>query len=200
MGPALGGRRRQLGVGTLPGGGRLAAGPPYHGRVAPSLWLDEDEDRAWRSWIQATLRVQAAVARDLAREHGLSDAEYAVLVTLSEAPGREVRMRDLAARLGWSRSRLSHLLTRMEGRGSIERRGCPSDARGAFAHLTDAGQAEIEAAAPGHVASVRRHFLAHLDRDQLRALAELCGALAGSDDDLDAACAEGCTDEAVEPA
>ena len=156
-------------------------------------WLDDEEQAAWRGWIAVSHRVTAAINRDLARDHGISDAEYAVLVQLSEAPDHTVRMGALAESLTWSRSRLSHLLGRMEARGLVVRRGCPSDARGAFAVLTPSGMEEIAGAAPSHVRSVRRHFLDLLDREQLRQLASITDALGGPA--VDGALTGTCPDE-----
>jgi DNA-binding MarR family transcriptional regulator len=120
-----------------------------------------------------TERLRAQVARDLLVEAGLSDADYMVLVHLSEAADHRVRMNDLATRLNWSKSRLSHQLARMQARGLVERAECPSDARGAFAVLGPAGLAEIRRAAPMHVESVRRHLIDVLDAEQLAHLATI---------------------------
>ena len=136
-------------------------------------WLDPLESRAWRAWIQTGDVVRAQLARDLQQLCGLSDADYAVLVHVSERPDHRIRMSDLAAGLRWSKSRLSHQVGRMEVRGLLRREECPSDARGSFAVLTPCGLREIEAAAPHHVASVRRHFIDRLDRGQLAALAAI---------------------------
>jgi DNA-binding MarR family transcriptional regulator len=133
-------------------------------------WLDEDEDRAWRGWLAMSSLLRTVIARDLQSECGLSDSEFAVLVHLSEAPGRRMRMTELATALGWSKSRLSHQSARMQGRGLVSRQGCPDDARSSYAVLTDRGRAEIEHAAPRHVESVRRHLIDLLDDVQLRAL------------------------------
>jgi DNA-binding MarR family transcriptional regulator len=140
---------------------------------AEPRWLDEAEDRAWRGFLRMRTLLYAQIVRDLARESGLSGPDYDVLSELSEAPQRRWRLGDLAAHMAWSRSRLSHHLTRMEQRGLVTREECDSDGRGAFVVLTDAGFRAIEAAAPGHVASVRRHFVDRLSRDQLEALAEI---------------------------
>jgi len=133
-------------------------------------WLTDDEQRTWRSYLAMTELVRATIARDLMSASGMSEPEFTVLVHLSERSGREVRMSDLADGLGWSKSRLSHQVARMEARGLVERSGCPSDARGSFARLTAAGLAEIERAAPHHVHSVRRVLIDALDPDQLAAL------------------------------
>ncbi|MBV8527238.1 MAG: MarR family transcriptional regulator [Candidatus Dormibacteraeota bacterium] len=119
------------------------------------------------SWL-----VAAAIERDL-RRAGLSHPDYYVLVQLSESSERRMRMSDLASGIQWSKSRLSHHLDRMELRGLVSREDCPSDARGAYACLTPAGLRAIEDAAPGHVASVRRHFIDALTPDQLETLAEI---------------------------
>jgi DNA-binding MarR family transcriptional regulator len=147
--------------------------------VAEPDWLDDEEQRAWRSWITMSEWLRAQVARDLQRDAGLSDADYVVLVQLSEAPEHRVRMTDLAARLRWSKSRLSHQVARMEARRLLERQNCPNDARGAFAVLTPSGLAEIRRAAPDHLASVRRHFIDLLDRDQLRQLTSIAETVLG---------------------
>jgi DNA-binding MarR family transcriptional regulator len=136
-------------------------------------WLDDAEARAWRGYLRMRTLLHAQIARDLAREAGLSGPDYDVLTNVSEAEGRRSRLGDLAARMAWSRSRLSHHITRMERRGLVTREGCAADGRGAFVVLTDAGWRAVQAAAPGHVASVRRHFIDLLSRQQLDALAEI---------------------------
>jgi DNA-binding MarR family transcriptional regulator len=136
-------------------------------------WLDEEEDRAWRSWLLMNARLRAQIARDLLTDSSMSWADYEVLVHISEAPDRRMRMSELALRLDWSKSRLSHQIARMEARGLLERQECPSDLRGAFAALTADGLAEISRAAPAHVASVRRHLIDVLDKDDLATMTEL---------------------------
>ena len=148
-----------------PGSRAVGAGEPR--------WLDEGEARAWRGYMRMRTLLHAQIVRDLAHDAGLSGPDYDVLSNLSEAPGRRSRLGDLAARMAWSRSRLSHHITRMERRGLVTREDCPDDGRGAVVVLTDAGFRTIEAAAPGHVESVRRHFIDRLTREQLEALAEI---------------------------
>ncbi|MCU4185453.1 MarR family winged helix-turn-helix transcriptional regulator [Acidiferrimicrobium sp. IK] len=145
--------------------------------MSDTRWLDDEEALAWRNWLVLSARVRAAVGRDLARDHAMSEPEYAVLVNLSEAPEHRLRMSELAARLDWSRSRLSHLLGRMETRGLVTRVDCPEDGRSSFAALTDLGLEEIRLAAPSHVASVRRHFVDLLPRDELVRLGSLATAM-----------------------
>jgi DNA-binding MarR family transcriptional regulator len=142
-------------------------------------WLDEAEDRAWRGYLRMRTLVHAQILRDLAGEAGLSGPDYDVLSHVSESPGRRSRLGELAERMAWSRSRLSHHLTRMERRGLVTREDCASDGRGAFVVLTDAGLRVIQTAAPGHVASVRRHFIDLLSRDQLDALTRITDSVVG---------------------
>lgn len=139
--------------------------------------MDEDETRAWRGFLRLHQMLRAELEREMTRDAGLSLADYEVLVALSEAEGRRLRMWALASILQWSRSRLSHQVSRMQNRGLLRREDCLTDARGAFATLTSAGLAAIEAAAPGHVEGVRRHLLDRLSPDQVRAMAEISEAV-----------------------
>jgi DNA-binding MarR family transcriptional regulator len=142
-------------------------------------WLDQAEDRAWRGYLRMRTLLHARILRDLAREAGLSGPDYDALSHVSESPGRRARLGELAERMAWSRSRLSHHLTRMERRGLVTRQDCPADGRGAFVVLTDAGLRVIQTAAPGHVASVRRHFIDLLSSDQLDALTSITDTVVG---------------------
>ena len=140
-------------------------------------WLDEEEARAWRGFLRMHQVLRAVLEGELTRDAGLSLADYEVLVRLSEADGRRLRMSGLADVLHWSRSRLSHQVARMQERGLLRREECPTDARGAFATLTDAGLAAIQGAAPGHLDGVRRHLIDRLTTEQVRALAEISEAV-----------------------
>jgi DNA-binding MarR family transcriptional regulator len=121
------------------------------------------------------LRVHAAVLRELDGEleaaHGLPLSSYDVLIRLEDAPGGRMRMRDIADAVLLSRSGLSRLVDRLERDGLIERAACPSDARGAFAVLTDHGRAKLLEARPTHLDGVRRRFLRHFSPEELRDLA-----------------------------
>ena len=136
-------------------------------------WLDDDEQRAWRAYRRMRLLLDAQVARDLHADSGLSAPDYDVLSDLSESEGHQLRVTDLAARLQWSKSRLSHHLSRMEKRGLVGREECASDGRGAFIVLTPEGRAAIEAAAPSHVDAVRRFFFDVVTSDDVEALASI---------------------------
>ena len=135
-------------------------------------WLDDDEARTWRGLHRMRGALDAALDQQLA-EHGLSGADYAVLVSLSESDGDLLRARDLARAVAWDRSRLSHQLRRMEARGLVRRSECAEDARGTMVALTPQGRRAVEAAAPGHVATVRRVFVDLLDRTELTVLGDV---------------------------
>ena len=127
-----------------------------------AMWLSDEDQATWRAYLEMQLRISAAIERNLA-ESGLSAADYALMVPLSEAANGELRARDLALWIGWDRSRLSHQIRRMEERGLITRRSCPTDARGTMLALTPTGRAAVEATAPGHVATVRTAFIDRLE-------------------------------------
>ncbi|SCL55440.1 transcriptional regulator, MarR family [Micromonospora citrea] len=133
-------------------------------------WLDEREQRAWRGYRRMRRLLDLELARDLARDAGLSEPDYDVLSDLSETPDQRLRLSELADRMLWSRSRLSHHLTRMQQRGLVTREECATDGRGAVVALTAEGRRAIEAAAPGHVAAVRRHLIDLLTPDEVAAL------------------------------
>src|SRR5213592_3019710 len=104
-------------------------------------WLAPEQERAWRRYRRMRTLLDLQIGRDLQTDSGLSEADYDVLSTLSEAPRGEWRAREFAARLLWSSSRLAHQVGRMEARGLVERRGMEDDARGAVVVLTPHGRA-----------------------------------------------------------
>ena len=139
----------------------------YGGRVEAVAWLDDVEARAWRALVVASTRLKAVLDAELMATHGLSFGDYEVLVVLSEAPERRLRMSELAELLALSPSGLTRRLDRLTRDRLVEREQCPFDKRGSYAVLTGAGQARLEAAAPLHVEGVRRHFVDLLGRQQL---------------------------------
>jgi DNA-binding MarR family transcriptional regulator len=141
-------------------------------------WLSEQEQCAWRAYLEATQRLYDQLDRELQREVDMPLAYYQILAMLSEAPDRTLRMSDLATRTWSSRSRLSHAVDRLEEKGWVERLSCPSDKRGAFAVLTDAGLRVLEAAAPSHVSSVRRLIFDQLSPEEVNVLASVSRKIA----------------------
>ncbi|MEO3779656.1 MarR family transcriptional regulator [Micromonospora sp. B11E3] len=143
--------------------------------VVMTRWLNADEQRTWRAYLTATRALMETLDRELQHDAGMPHAYYEILVRLSEAPGRRLRMSELADATGSSRSRLSHATARLEASGWVRREACPTDRRGQVAVLTDAGFAALAAAAPGHVEGVRRHLfdaLSPAQIDQLRRISE----------------------------
>jgi DNA-binding MarR family transcriptional regulator len=136
-------------------------------------WLNEEEQVAWRAFIDAVRLFTGEIDRELQRDSGLNHAYYQILVTLSEAPEMTMRMSELAALTLTSRSRLSHAIARLEEAGWVRRQSCPSDKRGAFAVLTDDGFAVLETAARGHVEAVRRNLFDVLSPCQMQQLGEI---------------------------
>lgn len=146
-------------------------------------WLDDAEALLWRRWVRLNHEVMTALGSQLSQESGMSDADYAVLVPLSEADGGVLRSRDLRAQIYWDRSRLSHQIRRMEERGMIRREPCPDDARSSMIHITASGRSAIEQAAPGHVAATRRHVFDHLSADDVEQLSDIFGRLLAANTD-----------------
>jgi DNA-binding MarR family transcriptional regulator len=141
--------------------------------MTDATWLDAREARAWRGLTRMQNQLYARLNRELLRNSGLSGSDYAVLVCLSEAPHGRLRPFELGAELRWEKSRLSHHIARMERRGLIERRECDTDARGLFVVITDQGRGAVEAAAPQHVADVRRNIIDLLTPEQLDTLGDV---------------------------
>jgi DNA-binding MarR family transcriptional regulator len=142
-----------------------------------SVWLSDDEQRVWRNYVAMTGRLQAAMNRQLQRDHGLSLADYDVLVALEEQPG--CRISDLGGRLGWEQSRLSHQLGRMRMRGLITRTGADDDRRAATVGLTAQGASALRAAAPRHAELVRAAVFDGMSGNELRALGRLTERVLG---------------------
>lgn len=143
-------------------------------------WLTDDEQRCWRSFLSACQTLFGQVDAQLLRDSGLPHGYYEILAHLSEAPGRELRMNQLAEAATFSKSRLSHAVTRLEERGWVARRDCPTDRRGQIAYLTDEGFAVLAAAAPGHVTAVRHALIDALSPAQVGQLREICDAVVAS--------------------
>ena len=144
-------------------------------------WLDDEEQRAWRSFLRAAAAIDEALDRQLQREAGMPHAYYQVLAMLSEVPGRSLRMSELAGLTTSSASRLSHAVARLEEKGWVRREKHPTDRRGALAVLTDEGWDALVAAAPGHVAAVRAAVFDRLDAEQVRQLRTISERIADLD-------------------
>lgn len=154
-------------------------------------WLSDDEQCAWRAYLQATTLLDDHLDRQLQREAGMPHLYYGLLVKLSQSPGRRLRMTELAMDAKITRSRLSHAIARLEGNGWVRREDCSSDKRGQNAVLTPEGLAQLERTAPGHVAAVRQALFDRLSPEQTAQLGEIMRLIAeglqpdnGADADL----------------
>jgi DNA-binding MarR family transcriptional regulator len=153
-----------------------APGSPERG-ADDALWLTAQEQQAWRSFLYGINRLLDEISGVLEQdpEIDLSLDEYEILVRLSESGNGQMRMSDLADRVVHSRSRLTHTVARLEKRGIVQRVRCSADGRGREAHLTDAGYALLEKAAPVHVRSVREQLLDVIGTEDLLRLGEIMG-------------------------
>src|SRR5690242_15170350 len=145
-------------------------------------WLNADEQAAWRSFLAGCRALFTTVDAQLQRDAGMPLAYYEILVRLSEAPGRALRMSQLAEAASASKSRASHAVARLEERGWVRRVDCPTDRRGQAAELTGEGYAGPAAAAPGHVAQVRESLFDGLTPEQvthLKAIGQVMAAACG---------------------
>jgi DNA-binding MarR family transcriptional regulator len=133
-------------------------------------WLTAEEKAAWVPLAAMLVKLPPALDAQVQRDIGANHFEYGVLAHLSEAPGRTLRLRELASRTNGSLSRLSHVVKRLEQRGWISREPSPDDTRYANVVLTDAGWDAVVTAAPGHLATVRRLVIDPLSATQLRYL------------------------------
>lgn len=136
-------------------------------------WLDEEEQRAWRAFIDGSQRLMAVLNRDLQDNCDLTVADYRILVLLSEAADGSLRMSELAEGVLSSRSKLTHQVRRMESEGLVVRSTCAEDGRGVLATITEHGTRRLRTAAPLHVESVRENFVDQLTRRQLKMLGEI---------------------------
>lgn len=143
-------------------------------------WLTADQQRTWRSFLAGVQTLLSTVEGQLQRESAIPHGYYEILVRLSEADGRSLRMSQLAEASTSSKSRLSHAVARLEERGWVERRDCETDRRGQFARLTDAGFAALAAAAPGHAEQVRRSLFDLITPEQAAQLGTIMATIAAA--------------------
>ncbi|MBM9505240.1 MarR family winged helix-turn-helix transcriptional regulator [Actinacidiphila acididurans] len=156
-------------------------------------WLTDEEQEIWRTYMTASTEFTAHVDRQLRRDSGMPMAYYEILVRLSEAPGRCLRMSDLAEASLNSRSRLSHAVSALEKSGWVLRRPADDDRRGWVCELTDQGFAALAEAAPGHVTTVREHLFDVLTAEQLATLRDIGRAISAG---LKTACDEARAEDA----
>ncbi|GLY80962.1 MarR family winged helix-turn-helix transcriptional regulator [Actinoallomurus iriomotensis] len=138
--------------------------------MAETRTLEPEEWELWDLWMRAQRVLTQELDRVLRRDFGISKAEFSVLVTLSRAPGREMRVSELCESLAWEKSRVSHQLTRMENRGFVERTQCGAGGRRTRIGLTATGHRAAQSAILGHAGNIRRYFLDSLTPEQAAAI------------------------------
>ncbi|MEU1086760.1 MarR family winged helix-turn-helix transcriptional regulator [Streptomyces sp. NPDC005576] len=141
-------------------------------------WLTDGEQDVWRAYLQTTTLLEDHLDRQLQRDAGMSHLYYGLLVQLSQSPGGQLRMTELAKDAKITRSRLSHAITRLEKNGWVRREDCPTDRRGQNAVLTEEGREMLRRSAPGHVAAVRQAMFDRLTPEQVARLGEIMRTLA----------------------
>ena len=147
---------------------------------AATRWLTAEEQHTWRSFVTGVQTLLSAVESQLQRDSAIPFGYYEILVRLSEADGRSLRMSQLAEASTSSKSRLSHAVARLEERGWVERTDCETDRRGQFARLTDAGFAALAAAAPGHAEQVQRSLFDLITPEQAAQLGTIMAVIAAA--------------------
>jgi DNA-binding MarR family transcriptional regulator len=135
--------------------------------------LDEEELAAWRGMLRAHAELVKELDAELGREHDMPLSSYEVLLYLNDSDQGRMRMAELADSVLLSRSGLTRLVDRLERQGLLKRERCESDARGYFAEITPEGRRAFAAARKTHLDGVRREFLSHFSRDELRTLGRL---------------------------
>lgn len=173
-------------VATAPSGSsRVPARPSARPSTRAPVRIPPERLTAWRTFLEAHAVVVGALEAELLEARDLPLAWYDVLVALSEAPERRLRMQELADRVVFSRSGLTRLVDRMAGAGLVARAPCPDDRRGTFAVLTPAGLTTLRSASGVHLRGVREHFDRHLGDAEVATLvaafARVVAAARGAD-------------------
>ncbi|MFJ4369595.1 MarR family winged helix-turn-helix transcriptional regulator [Streptomyces chartreusis] len=150
-----------------------ATAPASSAPTQETRWLTDEQQRVWRTYLDAVTLLEDHLDRQLQRDAGMPHIYYGLLVKLAESPRRRLRMTELAMYAKITRSRLSHAIARLEKNGWVRREDCPDDKRGQFAVLTDAGEAVLKETAPGHVEAVRQAMFDRLTEEQQKALGEI---------------------------
>ncbi len=150
------------------------------GERVQAQWLNKNQQRIWRAYLLGSARLSERLDDDL-RQFGIDLGEYEILVCLEEASERRVRMSELTEAVHQSRSRLTHTIARMERSGLVTRRNCPTDRRGVWAQLTDAGFELLKTAAPSHVEAVRKNFVEAIRGEDFTALGRAFDAVLAVD-------------------
>jgi DNA-binding MarR family transcriptional regulator len=142
--------------------------------------LTGEELEAWRSFYSMRRGLERALDLQLQRDSQISASEYEVLMVINGAEGRQLRIRDIAMSIGWEKSRVSHLVARMEKRELLGRAECPNDLRGSLITLSATGRRAVIGATRGHVAAIRQYFFDVLQNDDVERLAGISQRVVGA--------------------
>lgn len=148
--------------------------------MAKQSALTQDEIEVWRTFYSMRRQLDRALDRQLQEDSSVSTSEYEILLTLHNVPEHRLRLKEIAAVVGWEKSRVSHQVTRMERRGLIARAECDTDARGSWIVLTADGRRATLGAMRGHVAAIRRYFFDVLGADDGQRLIGLSSRVLGA--------------------
>jgi DNA-binding MarR family transcriptional regulator len=140
-------------------------------------WLNDEQQQAWRRFVEVLVKIPAAIEAQLQRDAGLTHMGYVVLLNLSERDDRRLAMSKLAKHTSASLSRLSHVVARLEGQGWVRRERDPEDGRVQIAVLTEAGYDKVVESAPGHAEAVQQLVFDRLTAAQVRQLTKVAEAL-----------------------
>jgi DNA-binding MarR family transcriptional regulator len=149
-------------------------------KVAP---LNASEEMMWRALMRIVKTLPRQLDSDLVQSAGLTASEYTMLMHLSEASNRELRMGDLAEATGMSASRTTRLVGDLQSRGLVIKRGSSADGRSNIARLTTQGMAKLKSAWPVHLASVRTRVLDHIDASAMQRTAQVLSVVAAQLED-----------------
>jgi DNA-binding MarR family transcriptional regulator len=156
----------------------VTSGPSHDELRVTALRASDWRVSVWRTFLRGHAAVLGELERELLAEAGMPLTWYDVLLQLAESRHRRLRMAELADRVLLSRSGLTRLIDRLQSEGLVRREPSPDDARGTFTVLTAEGMARLRAAAPVHLAGIRKYWLAHFSDDELRGLGLMLARLA----------------------
>ena len=143
--------------------------------------MSREELGVWRTFLRAHAQLVRRLEADLVAEHDLPLASYDVLVQLVEAPGRRLRMTELADRVLISRSGLTRLVDRLAREGLVRREACDTDARGLFTVLTEAGYERLRSASRTHLRGIEEYAVGRFTPNELRQLGDLLNLMLQDD-------------------
>lgn len=141
--------------------------------------LSKGDLDVWHAFKQMGQTVMSGIERDLTEATGLTGSDFGVLSRLVDLGNGELRQQALADSMEWHKSRLSHQLTRMQGRDLVTR--SEAEPRVIIVSITALGRERLQLARPVHAASVRRWLLDPLSSQDKTTLLNIAAALGDSE-------------------